>query len=324
MFTLRAFHIGAVMLAYGAFVFALLLGRQPGSAAASGRDGPAGRLRRLALAGAALSLLSWLLWLGLVAEEMSGLSLERALAPSVLGTVVEHTLFGHVWLLRLVLMILLLAGAAFCGKAWSRLGSSYVMPLAGILISGLLLATLAGAGHAVDSAASGRWLHPAVDVIHLLAGGAWLGALVPLIWLVGRARIAPAWRDLASLATERFSTLGVIAVGAIVASGAVNAWYLVGGWAALVTTDYGRLLCLKLLLFAVVLGLAAHNRNALRPRIAADPAGPEAAVALRRLWRNAVAELCLGVAILVVVGALGMTPPAVHAQAGMHHAMPMD
>ena len=87
MVALRAFHLAAVMLAYGAFVFALLLGCQPdGSGAASEmREELGRRLYRLALAGAALSLLSWLTWLGLVAEEMSGLPLERALAPSVLG-----------------------------------------------------------------------------------------------------------------------------------------------------------------------------------------------------------------------------------------------
>ena len=32
--------------------------------------------------------------------------------------------------------------------------------------------------------------------------------------------------------------------------------------------------------------------------------------ALERLWRNVIAEICLGAIILTIVGALGTTPPS--------------
>ena len=77
---------------------------------------------------------------------------------------------------------------------------------------------------------------------------------------------------------------------------------------ALVDTDYGRLVALKVALFVVIVATAVVNRLKLRPRLSAADAR-STLVALRR---NALAELCLGVAILAVVASLGLTPPSAH------------
>jgi len=58
---------------------------------------------------------------------------------------------------------------------------------------------------------------------------------------------------------------------------------------ALVDTDYGRLVALKVALFVVIVATAAVNRLKLRPRLSAADAR-STLVALRR---NALAELCL-------------------------------
>ena len=47
---------------------------------------------------------------------------------------------------------------------------------------------------------------------------------------------------MAQTATLRFSTLGILSVGTLLATGIVNSWYLVGSIPALTGTPYGRLL----------------------------------------------------------------------------------
>jgi len=98
---------------------------------------------------------------------------------------------------------------------------------------------------------------------------------------------------------------------------------------ALIGTDYGRLLLAKVALFLAMVGVAAINRLWLTPRLAltvtsprceaallheqaANEAPAAARTALRALARNSVMEAMLGLAILVIVGALGTTPPGLH------------
>jgi putative copper export protein len=65
----------------------------------------------------------------------------------------------------------------------------------------------------------------------------------------------------------------------------------------------------KLALFAVLIGFGARNRflvKAKLPKAAADP------YVLAQLRRNVICETYLGVAIVVIVACLGVTPPARH------------
>lgn len=94
-----------------------------------------------------------------------------------------------------------------------------------------------------------------------------MGGLLPL-WLV--FRLAMTDQSLGStmqVATHRFSTLGVLAIGTLLATGFVNAWVLVGTLPALFETGYGRLLLLKIALFADMVAIASVNRFRLTPRL---------------------------------------------------------
>ena len=71
----------------------------------------------------------------------------------------------------------------------------------------------------------GRRSRSCFDVVHLLAAGAWLGGLPGLV-VAARTRAAAA--ELPHRCARRFSTLGVLSVGALVVSGLGNA--LVPGW----------------------------------------------------------------------------------------------
>jgi uncharacterized cupredoxin-like copper-binding protein len=159
--------------------------------------------------------------------------------------------------------------------------------------------------------------HLCADALHLLAAGAWLGALVPLVsllWRSSRNASAPSLRVTAQ-ATRRFSTLGIAAVAALLLSGVVNATYAIPDVSALFESQYGRLLLAKVALFVLIVCFAARNRLVLTPRLSGG-----SAPALRELRRNALAEAALGFAIIAVVGKLGMTVPAIHTHMEGHHA----
>src|SRR5262249_13103255 len=115
--------------------------------------------------------------------------------------------------------------------------------------------------------------------------------------------------DAAARATRRFTNLGLASVGVLIASGLVNAWYLVGGVPALIGTGYGRLLLAKVVLFAPRLALAVAGRGRWAPRIAQGDAA-----ATRALSRNALRETAAGIGVIVVVGILGISVPAIHRQ----------
>ena len=141
--------------------------------------------------------------------------------------------------------------------------------------------------------------------------GAWLGALWPLSVVLDRARQAadPASAAIAYQVTRRFSILGIISVAAILASGAVNTYEILGIAAFSLGTAYNRLLLAKNGLFAVLIAIAAVNRQRLTPRLADER---EHRRAMRQLQWNTLAEVGLGLLILAIVAVLGRIPPHAH------------
>jgi copper resistance protein D len=259
------------------------------------------RTLRVAAWSLALVLLSGLAWLAVEAARMSGLPPARALNSETLGTVLAQTLFGRVWIVRFALA-LGLGAALFLSRRGAALDADSAVLAAG------LLASLAWAGHAAGERGSDRVVHLAADATHLLAAGAWVGSLLPLARVLAGSHAI----ELGERATRRFSAMGIACVSVLVVTGTVSAWYTVGSVPALFGTDYGWLLLAKLVLFAAMLALAGANRLRWTPRLRATSL--EAGLALRRLRRNAMAEASLGVAVLGVVGALGITVPALHSQ----------
>jgi len=244
---------------------------------------------------------------------MSGTSIVRALDREVLGAVLTETLFGRIWIVRFALALALGAAIALVGRTSARLeGMAWACALP---LACALLGSIAWAGHASAEQGFEHLFHLAADVLHLLAAGAWLGALPALAFVLRRARHTADAQELefAARSTRRFSALGLASVATLILTGAVNAWYTVGSFPALLGTGYGRLLSTKLALFSAMISLAAVNRLRLTPRLSGasvDSVLP----ALERLSRNAVAETVLGLGVLGVVGALGVTIPALHVQ----------
>lgn len=304
----RALHFAALVSVAGSVGFLALIGepafKQSGGAPA-GAQHFRRRIAQLAGAGLVLALASGLLWLQVEASSMSGQPLAAALRQDIVMTVLTRTKFGHDWLLRLALGVLLAALLLRRGRG----GAAFRWLV--LALGGACLGTLAWAGHAGATPGEAGALHLAADLLHLLAAGAWIGGLLPLAMLFAAALADPAWLAAARTATRRFSVLGIASIGALLATGIVNSWFLVGSIPALFGTPYGQLLLLKIALFALMVTVAAINRQRLTPRLLAMAAPIPA---LRALRRNALVETALGLAILLVVGALGTLPPAAHTQ----------
>jgi putative copper resistance protein D len=171
------------------------------------------------------------------------------------------------------------------------------------VLSAFLLFSLAGTGHAQTGTGATKWLQAGADAIHLLGAGAWLGGLVPLAIVAQRGS-----HDEAETALTRFSGMGYAAVAALLLTGLLNGWFLVGTIDGLIGTAYGRLLTLKVAIFAIMVALAGLNRFRLVPRLARERDGER--LSLSRLRRHILAEQNLGFAVILIVSFLGtMAPP---------------
>jgi len=264
-----------------------------------------------------LSIASALAWLVLVSMRIGHRGFAEAITGGTVWLVLSQTQFGLAWQLRLLFGVLLAAGLLWRGMASSGRFANGLTIIAG-LCAGAYLGSLAFAGHGAEGLGVEQDIHLAADFLHLIAAGLWLGALVPLVLvLVSLWRCQEdGWVLAASRAASRFSTLGILAVGILLVSGTINAAFLLGGMHSLIDTDYGRLLLLKVMLAAAMVGLAGINRQYLLPQLLDCPAAASATV--QKLVRSALVEIALGVAIVCIVGALGIMPPANEMAAHMH------
>lgn len=271
--------------------------------------------RRLAWASLALLLISGAGWLLAVATDISGESVGQVLSRGTVEVVLTDTQFGDDWLLRLTGAVLL--GALLAARRERHPRIDVVARWVSLMLTALLLAGLAWAGHGAATAGAAGDLHLAGDLLHLLAAGTWLGTLPPLALLLNAPRRGgdARWPAVARAATRRYSVLAIVSVVALIAGGIVNTWFLAGTIPALVGTEYGRLLLAKIALFIAMLTVASINLLRLTPRLAGTT---DATVSptVGQLRRNALIETAFGLGVLGIVGLLGILPPGLHKEPG--------
>jgi len=308
----RAVHFAATVLATGTLFFAVLVS-EPAFRRAKANAHLVATLRLrfacIVCFSLALGVFSGVAWLILTAESMSGQPLAEIWSQGVLWTVLSETNFGNDWLVRFVLACLLGVLFARSGNDSGRTGAALV------ILAAAFVGSLAWAGHAIGAQGIEGFVHPAADILHLIAAAAWVGALIPLAMFLTAANDESAL-PVARRATLRFSALGVVSVATLLVTGIVNSWYLVGSIDGLTGTEYGRLLQIKIALFLGMVALAAINRFHLTPAIASAASVPMAQQAIRQLRRNAAIEVTGGAVVIAIVAALGTLPPASHAH---HH-----
>lgn len=255
-----------------------------------------------AVLGIGLSLVSMVM----MAKTMTGASEYAELTAHVFGMIMTGTSVGLAWTARIVVLLAAIPLiAALRTRPALRFGALAAL-------GAVALATVAWAGHgAMDDGTRGG-LHLASDIAHLLAAGAWVGALFAFVVLSNGARGASSEvADLLGRASNGFAHIGTVIVATLVLTGAINYLLIVGPTAeGLLTTAYGGLLVAKLALFALMLVLAAANRYRLSPRLAGALKDGNHAEAVAALRQSLLTETCLAILILALVAWLGVLSPA--------------
>ncbi|MDQ3947066.1 MAG: CopD family protein, partial [Actinomycetota bacterium] len=198
--------------------------------------------------------------LGLKGAAVQGRSALYALTPEAI-TALNGTHVGRVLVARLGLLLLAVPVVALLTLAPERALRSHRWWI-GATISGL--GALATHGMLSHGYARGP-LASAVNVVHLAAVAVWLGGLAMLAFVVLPRRRG----DELSLLVPRFSRLAFVCVATAAAAGTVLLVLISPRWTALPTSEYGRLLLVKLALVAVLLATASRARDFVRQRLPA-------------------------------------------------------
>ena len=290
----------ALLGVFGAVAFALLvlpLARRRHRAtlpealveSARGRAAALGLASALVLVGATLARL----YAQSVAMHGGPAGIDGELVRSML----TDTVWGWAWMIQVGAAVI--AAAAFAG---ARRGSGAAWGVAAAAALGLSV-TPALSGH--PAAMEGAWRTVAIvaDAVHVLAAGGWMGTLLVLtVGAIPAALRLEEGRRVDAVATlvRAFSPAALTFAGVLVATGVVATLLHSGSLGALVASDYGRVLLIKLLVFLLVLAAGAWNYLRVQPRLTD-------AAATRHLRRSAAVELALATVVLLVTAVLVAT-----------------
>ena len=222
MIATRTVHFAASAITAGALIFRTFVAEpalrvEPHAKALVDRQ-----IRFAAWIGIAFAVASGLIWTLLLTMSLSGESLGEAIVSGALRDVLTLTQFGWVAQVRLALATVLVICLAF--ERWP------LWRLLALVAAVTLVASIAWTGHAASTLSALGYLHLASDALHLTAASAWIGGLVPLALLLGAIRCHPGWASMELDPVRRFSTLAIVSVAALILSGLVNAWILVGSF----------------------------------------------------------------------------------------------
>jgi putative copper export protein len=224
---------------------------------------------------------------------------ENARLRAVLLTGIAVGLTLSVLSLALRVRVLTAGASSFDAEVWaavmrSRIGDAFWLRAAGLAMIGaaatawragpalaavgaaLVFASYAAMGH--STLYNPRQELAALVVAHLALVGFWVGSLPALAWVARR-------RDGTSAAAliADWARAATIAVGAMIATGALLGWYLTLRLDRILDAWHGWALAAKTLLVLAALALALRNRTRLTPALARGEAaaGARLAVAIR-------------------------------------------
>ncbi len=252
------------------------------------------RLLLFCLVGLSISSLGLLVQRAMV---MAGLGITE-IVP-VLPTVLFSSHYGSMWLVRAVGIVL-----AWC--VWwlgNRHLNSRIIAIVLLLACAAIAFSRSATSHGADNGDFS--LQELSDWFHLLASISWGGTLLTISIMFSASKIADnvEQQHIVSGIADRFYVLFGPVFAVLVFTGLYNAWVDVGSFGALLTNTYGRLLSIKLLIFAYL-----TSRYIAPPQKGKD----EAAYVTKFLKRSRV-EAFLILAILFCVSLFTQEVPARHA-----------
>ena len=255
-----------------------------------------------AVLGAVLSVASMVM----MASAMSGETDFAELRPHIEMMVFEMDV-GLAWVVRIAVLVVAILAVMLRAPGFSL----WIAAFAG----GVALSSLAWSGHGAMDEGNLRIWHFTVDILHLLAAGVWLGALLAFVLMAKiNALQTEARIRLLARAVSRFEAIGAAIVVVITVTGVVNYLFIVGPKLDEVfLSTYGILLFTKVVLFAGMLVLAALNRFHLGPFLERSLRDGQYTVAATALRRSVVVELVAAVVIVGLVAWLGTLSPEMDA-----------
>ena len=285
----RGLSVAALLSAFGALVFRAIV--LPKLAARVVPKAVARQVTRLAAGSLGVAVALQLAWVALQSADFVRVGLDPSAIAAALPTVLGETSFGHVWLAQVAATLVSLAVIRW------RPGAALLPCAAAVILQ-------AGHSHAL-SMYGGPSVLLLSDVVHLLAAGAWLGGLWPLLLTI---RLAPP-RD-GALAARWFSPLGKVCVVAMAITAGYQGWELIASIPGLIGTAYGAVAIGKLALFGVLFAFALANRYRLAPALLHGDSG----AAKRRLIRSIGIQTGFGIAVVLAAAVLSNLPPSLHEQ----------
>lgn len=291
-------YIGMATL-FGVSMFGVYAQRLSANFTSFGR-----RFTAFLLLAASADIILSLLSMVVTAKAMSGAETYGELTGHILGMVITGTDMGIAWIARMLGLITCMA-IIFSGL---RFKIRFILLTA---FSGMALATLAWSGHAAMNDGIKGAVHLVSGISHLWAAGAWIGALFSLAMLaLLDPQSNPDAVGVLSKTSSGFARLGTVIVLTLVTTGTVN-YVLIAGLSVntLISTQYGLLLSIKLLLFIGMLVLAASNRYLLSPKVELAITAGNGAEASRLLKRSLVMESTLSILVVACVAWLGVLSP---------------
>ena len=139
------------------------------------------------------------------------------------------------------------------------------------------------------------------DAVHMMAAAIWVAGVWLLAWTLWQRKHRGEPLD-AQLVSMRFSVTATWALVAVAISGTALGWAILGSLDRLFTTEFGRMLMVKVALVAVIGGIGLHNRRTLIPAL--ERPGIDV-----RFFRTIIIESALFAAVLVVTAYLVVANP---------------
>ncbi len=220
------------------------------------------RARTIVWAGWGAALGCTLVGYALQGPYAAALPVSKTIDPSLWSDVWD-TRLGKVYLARVLLLLLVIPLLRMLlpnhGPVVEHPLPAWWSVAGGIFAIGLS-ATPGLAGHA----ATGPLIPLAMsaDVLHVAGVCAWLGGLVVLFGALMPRADEPTLREV----VPRYSLYAMVAVGVIVVTGVFQGFRQVNRFGALLDTDYGRLLLIKIIVFLGLMVVAAVSRDIVNRR----------------------------------------------------------
>lgn len=298
----RWIHFASVFLLFGSSFFWFYEGAERSSAGPGGLPHTVRATTILLRIAAPIAAISGVAWLACILINMAR-DFHSIIDPEDLRLFFFETPFGTVSLLRLALLMIGVVIAFLPGHGRWRFAA--LVP-----VGALLLITQAWFGHSAEGAGLYRAIAITIYAIHVLATAAWVGGLPTLLFsLVEQRHFGPAEaRDSTLNVCSRFSSMAMIAVTLVVASGIANAGFRVSGlFGKLFGSAYGDVLLKKLAVVVGMLAVAYFNRFIATPRLrAASWKGMRQIIWLRY---SVAFDVVLGALVLGASAILGITMP---------------